>query len=161
MFAVWWQESDSERRLLLWSAGGSTNKGRIVHVKGGNNKVKFAKCNPTVLHLFPYGFTGSSSSIRRDTDAWLIHRKPWRRPPPPPPRLSRPLPLLCLWGSEAEGIVPEWAETAWSVSVGAVPVGFCEPVVWRHPSVQDLGVSTRHCQSEETEEEMMRRHNKL
>lgn len=57
--------------------------------------------------------------------------------------------------SEAEDVVPERAETAGRVSIGAVPVGFGEPVLGRHPNVQDLGVSTRHCQAEETEEKRL------
>lgn len=68
-----------------------------------------------------------------------------------PPRLSCCVSAASCW-SEAEDIVPERAETVGSVSISAVPVRFSEPVLGSQPNVQDLGVSTRHCQAEETEE---------
>lgn len=60
--------------------------------------------------------------------------------------------LLHLCWSEAEGVVLQWAEAVGSVSIGAVPVRLSEPVLRSQPSVQDLGVSTRHGQAEETGE---------
>lgn len=57
-----------------------------------------------------------------------------------------------LWWSEGKDIVPVRAQTVGGVSIHAVPVGFSEPVLGCHPNVQDLGVSTWHCQSEERQE---------
>lgn len=49
--------------------------------------------------------------------------------------------------SKADAVVPEWIETVGSVSVAAVPVGVGEPVRVHQPRVQDLGVSTGHCET--------------
>ena len=51
--------------------------------------------------------------------------------------------------SETEDGVPSRANADESISVGRIPVRFRQPVVGGHPNVQDLGVSTRHGESEE------------
>lgn len=69
--------------------------------------------------------------------------------PSSPRSSSLSLFLAGVLSSEAEVIVPEWAEVVGNVSVCSVPVAFTEQILGSHPNVQDLGVSTRHCQSEE------------
>lgn len=54
---------------------------------------------------------------------------------------------------QGEEVLAKWAEKGTWVSFGAVPVGCREAVVGHQPSVQDLGVSTGHCQSGVTKEE--------
>lgn len=54
--------------------------------------------------------------------------------------------------SKASDIILIQAETFECVSIGAVLVRFSDPVFGHHPSVQDLGVSTWHCQSDKMEE---------
>lgn len=55
--------------------------------------------------------------------------------------------LLCRVSSQAEGVVAERILTGRNVSVAAVTVGVGEPVQAHQPRVQDLGVSTGHCQT--------------
>lgn len=131
---------------MLWCAEAAPTREELSTWRS-QQQGEVAKHNLTLLHLFPYGFTVSSSerhsdapvnSIGRHIDATLSSSL----------SLSLAPSAVLLW-SEAEGIVPERAEAVRSVPVGAVPVGLGQPVVGRHPNVQDLGVSTRHCQSAE------------
>lgn len=66
-----------------------------------------------------------------------------------PPRLGCWLRAALCW-SEAKDIVLNGAKAAGRVSISAVPVWFREPILGCHPNVQDLGVTTRQCQAEET-----------
>lgn len=55
--------------------------------------------------------------------------------------------LLRCASSEAEAVVRKRVRTVGSVSVTAVPAGVGQPVQVHQPRVQDLGVSTGHCET--------------
>lgn len=95
-----------------------------------------AKCHLTVPHSFPCGLVfNTQEDLNAALSALFFGR----------------LYAAFRW-SEAEDVV---VESVASVSIGGVPVGLSEPVLGRQPSVQDLGVSTRHCQAAGTQRMMV------
>lgn len=150
--SLYWRLQCNKRILLLWCV--STKEGRTVRVKSATTRWREAKHffhSPTVVPLW------TSCRLVLSTQWCLVSSQEDVKTALLPSVVVVVVSLCCVrlrW-SEAEDVVPERAETAGSVSIGAVPVGFSEPVLGRHPNVQDLGVSTRHCQAEETEEKRL------